>query len=139
MGVSRVALRFVLLIGFSICLYVPGAAAAPNAGGAACGAGFQAVPLCGGQEALCVPEGCSFGCVSCCPPCQGEGCPDQGGPECQGGSCTCESGCADQCFTVSLAESTMAPVLGRGPLVLLLAALFVGGLILLRFRATRHT
>lgn len=53
---------------------------------------------CGGDSVLCVPEGCGFGCVSCCPPCSE--CPPPPPEQCVGAACSCEPGCG--CFTVGL-------------------------------------
>ena len=97
-----------------------------------CGEGFNPILLCGLQEALCVPADCTdFGAVSCCPPMEcppdDDECvePDQGSPECQGSRASCGSSC--ECFVVSV-NGTMAPMLGRAPLAILLVSLFAGGL-----------
>lgn len=112
----------------------PAAAAVDPAAAAACGPDYVPIVLCGGEEVLCVPEGCGdFGCISCCPPCGPAPCgPDPNSPQCQGASCACGPSC--DCFTTTIDRSKMAPLLGVGPLVLLTLALLSTGLLVARKR-----
>lgn len=110
------------------------------AAAAACGPGHLAIVQCGGEEALCVPEGCQdFGCVSCCPPCAPlpECGPDPSSPECSGARCSCGSGC--DCFTVTIDRSKMAPLLGSWPLIALVVALFATGVLFAKRRLSSES
>jgi hypothetical protein len=133
MRVVRPMFRFVLG-SFLICsLAAPVAAVSDALADTVCGEGATGVILCGAREALCVPDnaGCGIAAVSCCPPCQGEGCPDQSGLECSGVRASCV-GC-DVCFTASL-DRAMAPVLGPVPLAGLMLGLLAVGVGLVRRR-----
>jgi hypothetical protein len=123
-GMRMLALLLALLFGNRA-----GAADIDPAAAAACGPGFSPVILCGGEEALCVPEGCTAQCVSCCPPCAPMPCgPDPSSAECQGASCGCDQSCG--CFTVTIDRSKMAPLLEGWMLAVLSAALLGVGLLL---------
>jgi len=118
-----------------LVLALPARASSGPDAAALCGEGFSLIVLCGAKEGLCVPETCGFGCVSCCPPCEGPGCPTPGGSECEGAACTCDPGCG--CFEVALYSGRAAPVLGGSGQALLLFSLLAIG-IALRRASQRH-